>query len=80
MKVTDSFPVILQNPSSRVLVSEMQDDWVLLTLQFWVSAEEWFYQTKSNVTETLNLAFEQAWITIKKKKLELKQVTEFAKK
>jgi small conductance mechanosensitive channel len=26
MKVTDSFPVILQNPSSRVLVSEMQDD------------------------------------------------------
>lgn len=80
LKVTDSFPVILQNPSSRVLVSEIQDDWILLTLQFWVSAEEWFYQTKSNVTETLNLAFEKAGIKIKKKKLELKQVSEFAKK
>lgn len=80
IKVTESFPMILQNPASRVLVSEMQDDGVLLTLQFWVSTEEGFYQTKSNVTETLNLAFEQAWITIKKKKLELKQVGEFAKK
>jgi small conductance mechanosensitive channel len=77
IKVTESFPVILQNPSVRVLVRDMEDDWVVLTLQFWVASDEWFYQIKSNVTETLNMVFEQAWVQIKKRKLEVKQVEKF---
>ncbi|MCT4617159.1 MAG: mechanosensitive ion channel [Candidatus Gracilibacteria bacterium] len=77
IKVTESFPVILQNPSVRVLVRDMEDDGVVLTLQFWVASDEGFYQIKSNVTETLNMVFEQAGVQIKKRKLEVKQVEKF---
>ena len=63
-KVISNFPMVLQAPSSDVLIDELWDRWVMLKLRFWVSSKENFITLKSNVTETVNLAFKQTDIHI----------------
>ncbi|MFK7780426.1 MAG: mechanosensitive ion channel [Candidatus Gracilibacteria bacterium] len=62
--VIDNFPNILQTPSSDVLVEEMQDSSIKLTLRFWINSTDKFITLRSNVTETINHAFNQAGIVI----------------
>lgn len=64
MKVIESFPNVLKLPASDVLVEEMWDSSIKLTLRFWINSTDAFITLKSNVTETVNLAFRQAGITI----------------
>jgi small-conductance mechanosensitive channel len=46
-------------------VTDLGDSSISLSLRFWIDSKTgWFFQTKSNVTETLNHAFKQAGITI----------------
>ncbi len=65
MKVIDNFPQILKDPWAKVLVEELWDSSINLSLRFWIKVKDWNYlETKSNVTETVNLAFKQVWIKI----------------
>lgn len=64
LKVADSFPNVLKTPYADVLVEEIWDSSIKLTLRIWINSTDTFFTLKSNVTETINLAFKQAWITI----------------
>lgn len=63
-KVVSNFPVVLQAPASDVLIRDLWEKWVGLKLRFWISSKENFITLKSNVTETVNLAFKQTGIHI----------------
>ena len=63
MQVLEKFPNILQTPNSSVLVN-LWDSSIDLTLMFWINSQDSFLTIKSNVTETINLAFRQYWINI----------------
>jgi len=63
-KVISNFPMVLQAPASDVLIEDLWDSWIILKLRFWVNSKENFVTMKSNVTETINLAFKQTGIHI----------------
>lgn len=63
-KVVSNFPMVLQAPASDVLISNLWERGVTITLRFWVNSKENFVELKSNVTETVNLAFRQTDIKI----------------
>jgi small conductance mechanosensitive channel len=42
----------------------MADSSINLSLRFWINSKDWYFSSQSNVTETINLAFKQAWIEI----------------
>ncbi len=64
MQVIEKFPNILQTPLPNVLITKMDDSSINLSLRFWINSKDAFFDTQSNVTETVNLAFSQAWIVI----------------
>jgi small conductance mechanosensitive channel len=65
LQVVWQFPHVLQAPASDIFVTELWDNGINLSLRFWVDSKTGnFFQTKSNVTETINLAFKQAGIVI----------------
>jgi len=64
MQVLNSFPNILKAPMPDILISEFQDSAINISVRFWIDSKWEYFTTKSNVTETINLAFKQAWITI----------------
>jgi len=63
-KVVSNFPMVLSAPASDVIIGKLWDNGVELTLRFWVSSKENYITLKSNVTETVNLAFKQTNIHI----------------
>jgi small conductance mechanosensitive channel len=63
-KVVSNFPMVLSAPASDVIIGNLWDKGVELTLRFWVSSKENYVTLKSNVTETVNLAFKQTNIHI----------------
>jgi small-conductance mechanosensitive channel len=63
-QVVSNFPMVLQAPASDVLIRDLGDRGVWLTLRFWVNSKENFITLKSNVTETVNLAFKQTGVKI----------------
>jgi len=63
-KVITNFPMVLPAPATDVIIERLWDNGVLLKLRFWVSSSENFVTLKSNVTETINLAFKQTNIHI----------------
>lgn len=63
-QVISNFPMVLQAPASDVLIQDLWDKGVWLKLRFWVNSKENFVTLKSNVTETVNLAFRQTEIKI----------------
>jgi len=60
MQVIEKFPNILQTPLPNVLITKMDDSSINLSLRFWINSKDAFFDTQSNVTETVNLAFSQA--------------------
>lgn len=64
LKVLDNFPNILKDPVSNIFVLNFWDNSINLGLRFWISSRDKYFQTKSNVTETINLAFKKYWIII----------------
>lgn len=64
MQIIEQFPNILQAPSPNVFVDKMWDSSINLSLRFWINSKDPYFVVKSNVTETVNMAFKQAWITI----------------
>jgi len=64
IQVIEQFPWILQAPHPDVYVTEMADSSINLSLRFWINSKDWYFTSQSNVTETINMAFKQAWIEI----------------
>ena len=65
MQVIKQFPHVLISPEPFVTVDKLDESSVNMILRFWIAADGWDYlKTKSNVTETIHLAFRQSWITI----------------
>jgi len=64
LKVIDNFPNILKAPQPKVLVNEFWDSSINMAVRFWISSDDNYFTIKSNVTETINLAFKKYWIII----------------
>ncbi len=64
MKVFDSFPNVLQAPHADVIVDDLGDNGVLLKGRYWMAVNDDYFALKSNLTETINLAFRQQGIEI----------------
>ena len=64
LQVIDNFPGILKSPDSSVYITKFDDSAINLSLRFWISSKWKYFEMKSNVTETINLAFKQYWINI----------------
>jgi len=63
-KVLDSFPNILNDPKTQIVVDKLDDSWILIIVRAWISSSDKYVQVKSNITETINLAFKQSDINI----------------
>jgi len=64
LQVINNFPWILKTPEANVLITHFNEGSINLSLRFWISSKWEYFVTKSNVTETINLAFKQYWIRI----------------
>lgn len=65
LQIIGQFPNVLNSPEPMVTVDRLDESSVNLILRFWIPAEWWEYlKTKSNVTETVHLAFRQSGIRI----------------
>lgn len=65
MQVIEQFPHVLRAPEPQVLVDKFDTSSINLQLRFWIDSKTGeYFITRSNVTETINLAFKQAGITI----------------
>ena len=63
-KVINSLPNILQAPEPSIIVTELWQNWIQLKIMAWISSHDNYFKSRSNLTETLNLAFKKAWIKI----------------
>lgn len=65
MQIIHQFPSILKAPEPIVILDELDSSSINLVSMFWIDSKGWeYFTTKSNVTETINMAFRQAWIKI----------------
>ena len=78
MQVVDQFPNILKDPEPLITVDKLDDGAITLVMRFWINSKNWKYlKTKSNVTETINLAFTQSWIVMPYPQLTLSNRSDF---
>ena len=64
LQVVSNFPWILKAPESTVLITKFNESSINLSLRFWINSSWQYLVMKSNITETVNLAFKQYWIKI----------------
>ena len=64
MKVLENFPNILLAPAADIFITSLADSSIKVDVRFWIVSTDEYFKMKSNVTETLNLAFKQAGILI----------------
>lgn len=65
LKIVDNFPNILKDPAPKIVVNEF--GWSSINVKLWyrtLMTDKTFFATRSNVMETINLAFKQNDITI----------------
>lgn len=72
-KVIESFPYILIAPAPFTIVNDLWENGVWMKIYFWISIDSNYFEIKSNVTETINLAFKQAWVKRKMWILEIRK-------
>ncbi len=77
LQVVNNFPYILKTPKSNVFIDKFDENWIKLNLQFWINSQWNIFETKSNVTETINLAFKKYWIKIPYKQITLSNRSNF---
>ncbi len=70
-KVLESLPTILKSPEHKILIEKLDNSGILIRVLFWTSSKESYISMKSNVTETINLAFKQSGIQIAYPHIEL---------
>ncbi len=77
-QVVDQFPNVLKDPEPIITLDRLDDWCITLVLRFWINSKNGkFLRTKSNVTETINLAFTQSWIVIPYPQLTLSNRADF---
>ena len=64
MKVLEQFPSILPAPAADIFITSLSDTSIKVDIRFWIVSTDEYFKMKSNVTETLNMAFKQAGILI----------------
>ena len=64
LRVLDNFPNILQAPNAKIYVDNFSDSSIDLSLRFWINSSDKYFEIKSNVTETINMAFKKYGIII----------------
>jgi small-conductance mechanosensitive channel len=62
--ILDQFPNILKAPWSDVILDQLGDNGILLKARYWVPVKDNYIETKSNITETINMALRKQWIEI----------------
>lgn len=62
--VMDQFPNILQAPASDVIVDDLSDNGILLKARYWTTMSDNYFHTKSNISETINMALKRQEIEI----------------
>lgn len=62
--ILDQFPNLLKAPASDVMVDKLWDNWILLKARYWVSVKDDYFETRSNITETINMALKKQGISI----------------
>ncbi len=65
LKVVENFPNILKDPVPKIIVNEFWDNSVNIKVWYWtLMSDTSYFTTRSNVMETVNLAFKQNDIII----------------
>ena len=77
LQIIENFPWILKSPNASVYITKFDDNWINLSLRFWINSKWEYFKMKSNVTETINLAFKQYWIKIPFPQLTLSNRSDF---
>jgi small-conductance mechanosensitive channel len=54
----------MKAPSPDIFMTKFDDSSINLSLRFWIDSKWEYFSTKSNVSETINLAFKQVGIVI----------------
>lgn len=57
--VLENFPNILKAPESDIIIDKLDNSWILVKVRYWTYSKDDFFHTRSNVTETINLAFKK---------------------
>ena len=63
-KVINSLPNILQAPEPSIIITELGQNWIQLKIMAWISSKDNYFRARSNLAETINLAYKKAWIKI----------------
>jgi len=63
-KVVQTVPGIMLTPEHQVWFEELSENGMNVKLLFWIGSKEPYFMTRSNVVETLNVAFRQAKISV----------------
>lgn len=77
LQVLNNFPGILKTPEPEVLIMNFNDNSINLNVRLWISSKWEYFVTKSNITETINLAFKQYWIKIPYPQITLSNRSDF---
>lgn len=68
-KVALTFDEVLTSPEAKVIVESFDDSYIKVQYRPWILSDTNFIATKSNILETINLAFKQSWIEVAKQKI-----------
>lgn len=63
-KVVSNFPQVMPAPEPDILIESFADKGINLCLRCWIHSKEDFVHMKSNITETVNMAFKQTGINM----------------
>ena len=64
MQILENFSSVLKAPYPEIIVKSFENSSINLWIRFWINTEEDHFVIKSNVTETINIWFKKAGITI----------------
>jgi small conductance mechanosensitive channel len=68
-KVALSFDEVLTSPEAKMVIESFDDSYIRVQYRPWILSDSNFITMKSNLLETINLAFKQAGIDVAKQKI-----------
>jgi small-conductance mechanosensitive channel len=68
-KVGLTFDEVLTSPEAKIIVESFDDSYIKIQYRPWILSDTNFIGTKSNILETINLAFKQSGIEVGKQKI-----------
>ena len=68
-KVGLTFDEVLTSPEAKIIVESFDDSYIKIQYRPWILSDTNFIGTRSNILETINLAFKQSGIEVGKQKI-----------